>query len=105
MKTIIIKTIDIKAKTWFDKVNGNSYFSALVTLDFCLETEKEIKVPFQYGYGDQYITETCHQLQTDGILPDVKIYNLSEYCRENNIILRASNQKNCLKRDLKNLVS
>lgn len=100
-----MKTIDIKAKTWFDKVNGNSYFAALVTLDFGLPTEKEIKIPFQYGYGEQYITETLHQLQTDGILPTIPtIYNLSNYCRENNIILRANNQKDCLKRDLKNLI-
>lgn len=121
MKTIEIKTIDIKAKTWFDKVNGNSYFAALVTINFGLGgtilrehtfspseyyEEKEIKVPFQYGYGEQYITETLHQLQTDGILPnDIRSYTLNQYCTDNNIILRTSNQKNCLKRDLKNLIA
>lgn len=98
-----MKTIDIQAKQWFDKVNGNSYFAALVTLDFGTAAEKRIKIPFQYGYGDQYITETKHQLQTDGILPEGTIYNLQEWCRENNIILRASIQKDCLKRELNNI--
>ena len=51
MKT---KTKDIQAKEWFDKVNGNSYFSGIITVDFGLETEKTFKMPFQYGYGSQY---------------------------------------------------
>lgn len=99
-----MKTLDIQAKEWFDKINGNSYFSALVTLDFGLPTQKEIKVPFQYGYGEQYITETKHQLQTDKVLPEGTIYNLNEWCRENNIILRHSIKRKCLKRELKALV-
>jgi len=37
-------------KEWFDKVNGNSYFSVQIE-----DIEKDItyKLPFQYGYGDQ----------------------------------------------------
>ena len=35
-------------KTWFDRINGNSYFSARIT-DL---NDKVISVlPFQYGYG------------------------------------------------------
>lgn len=104
-KTPAIKTIDIKAKTWFDKANGNSYFAAVVTLDFGLPTQKEIKIPFQYGYGEQYITESVHQLQTEGILSSQTIYNLHTYCIDNKIILRTYNQKDCRKSDLKNLIS
>lgn len=99
-----MKTLDIQAKEWFDKLNGNSYFAALVTVDYNMPTEKSIKVPFQYGYGEQYETETTHQLQLDGVLPnDITIYSLSRYCRENGIDLRSSKRTNCLKRDLKNL--
>ena len=38
-------------KEWFDKVNGNSYFSGQITST----TDKNvcIRLPFQYGYGDQ----------------------------------------------------
>jgi hypothetical protein len=35
-----IKTIDITALEWFDKVNGNSYFSATVTLNFGMKDQK-----------------------------------------------------------------
>jgi hypothetical protein len=35
-----INTIDIQAKEWFDRINGNSYFSGQVTLDYGQETEK-----------------------------------------------------------------
>jgi len=39
MKTSF-KTIDIKAKTWLDKVNGNSYFAAAYGYNLCLEQMK-----------------------------------------------------------------
>lgn len=98
-----VSTIDIQAKEWHDKVNGNSYFSAVITLDFAQPTERVITVPFTYGYGNHYITESLHVLQTSGVLPEHTIYNLSEFCRENNIILRASIKRNCLKREVKAL--
>ena len=60
-----IKTIDIQAKEWFDKVNGNSYFAALVTVNFGMSDEKTIKVPYQYGYGDSSRYESIKQLQTE----------------------------------------
>ena len=102
MKTKV-KTIDIQAKTWFDKVNGNSYFAGIVTVNFGQPTEKTFKMPFQYGYGDQYEYEAFYMLIKEGILPE-KFRNSPSYtCRENGIILRATNQKNCKKRELKNI--
>lgn len=35
-------------KTWFDRVNGNSYFSARI---YDLKNDLVAVVPFQYGYG------------------------------------------------------
>ena len=48
-KSMTIKYIAI-TKEWFDKVNGNSYFSVQIE-----DIEKDIiyKLPFQYGYGSQ----------------------------------------------------
>jgi hypothetical protein len=100
-----MKTLDIQALTWFDKVNGNSYFSALITVDFGTENEKEIKLPFQYGYGNQFEYESVKALKENGFLPEKLNDHLQSYCKDNNIILRLSNRKNCLKRDLKNLVN
>lgn len=99
-----IKTIDVNAKEWFDKVNGNSYFSATVTIDYGMETEKEYKLPFQYGYGDQYIWATTDLLSEKEILPKhfnkVTNESLWRYCKDNNIILRTNIQTGCLKREL-----
>lgn len=97
-----IKTIDIQAKEWFDKVNGNSYFAALVTVNFGMSDEKTIKVPYQYGYGDSSRYESIKQLQTEGILPNDKTL-LHQYFRDNNIIVRYSKQEKCKKSELKNI--
>lgn len=99
-----IKTIDIQAREWFDKLNGNSYFSAVVTINYGTKTEKTIKVPFQYGYGSHYehvaleAIKKQFNLKTKDKMP-------SFYCRENNIILRSSIELNCLKRDCVALVA
>lgn len=115
MKTSI-KTIDIQAKEWFDKVNGNSYFSAQVTINFGLGgslkkenthipseyyEEKTIFVPMQYGHGNAFEYESFRQLQTDGILSSATIYSPTEFCRNNDIVLRMSKKDKCLKRDVK----
>ena len=50
-----LKTIDIEAKEWRDKINGNSYFSSDVTLNYGMDSQEIIKLPFQYGYGDHYV--------------------------------------------------
>ena len=57
-----LKTIDIQAKEWFDKVNGNSYFSGIITLNFGFPDVETFIMSFQYGYGDQYIHEAKCQL-------------------------------------------
>jgi hypothetical protein len=102
MTTSAVKTIDLKAKEWFDRVNGNSYFSAQATINFGMADERTIYIPFQYGYGEHYHSVAAHQLQTDGILPnDQTIYSFTRWCRENNIILRYSKEENCRQRDVK----
>jgi len=59
-----MKSIYVHGKTWFDKVNSNSYFSARVEID----GEEIARLPFQYGYGDQYLYETQRVLQEMGLL-------------------------------------
>ena len=97
-----IKTIDIQAKEWFDRINGNSYFAALVTINFGMNDEKTIKVTLQYGYGDSSKYESITQLQTDGILPNDKTLH-HQYFKDNNIIVRYSKQEKCKKSELKNI--
>lgn len=52
-------TYQIIAKEWFDKVNGNSYFSAQVFNDNKLVGS----IPTQYGYGDTYRHEALKLLE------------------------------------------
>ena len=92
-----IKTIDIICKTWFDKFNGNSYFSCKVILNYGMTTEKEYYIPYQYGYGDQYEYETLKS-----IAPNYKS-NLYNYCHAHKIILRTA-KESALKRVVKNLL-
>lgn len=99
------KTIDIKAKEWFDKVNGNSYFCGTIILNYGLNNEETFLMPFQYGYGSQYEYEAQMTLnQFNKISSDfVEYQSLYSYCKENNIILRSSLKENCLKRELKQI--
>lgn len=60
-----INSIVIEGKRWFDKINGNTYHSVNVYVN-----GKFIGgVPYEYGYGDQYI-QTAHTiLQETGFYP------------------------------------
>ena len=95
-----IKTIDVNAKEWFDVVNGNSYFSGDITLNYGTKTQKELAMPFQYGYGNHYLDIACDMLDKAGYINNKSYTGLPRYCRENNIILRYQKQENCKKRDL-----
>jgi len=95
-----MKTIDVNAKEWLDKINGNSYFSGTITLDYGTDKEETFLMGFQYGYGMQYEQEAKAILtQFNKISPDYG-QSLRTYCQQNNIILRSNLQSNCNKREL-----
>ena len=60
--------ITAHGRRWFDKVNGNSYFSVNVKIG-----KHAINIPFQYGYGSQWESETNHILNKIGITTRQKI--------------------------------
>lgn len=101
MKTKI-KTIDVNALEWFDKVNGNSYFAGTVTVNYQMKTEKRFIMPFQYGYGDQYRHEAFETLKRANLIPKEE-KSFWQYCDKNKIIVRYSKQENCKQRELKNI--
>lgn len=97
---MIIKTIDVQAKEWFDKANGNSYFSAQVTINFGEPDCIGFSIPFQYGYGEHYKQSTLEALKKRfNITTDTA--SLDRYARENNITLRASIETGCKQSDVK----
>ncbi len=102
MKTRQIKTIDINAKEWFDKINGNSYFSAEIIINFGLKNSKLITLLFQYGYGDQYRFKAFEAIKKElNCFRAMDVY--TSYWRayeKYNIIVRHNLKTNCLKREL-----
>ncbi len=96
-----VKTLDITAKEWFDRVNGNSYFSLQVTINYQMKNEVCFSVPMQYGYGDQYKYGALDELVKRGYLPNPpKRTVFWRYYKENNIIARHTKYENCKKREL-----
>jgi hypothetical protein len=95
-----VKTIDINCKEWFDKVNGNSYFSGSVTVNYGMDDAKSFDIPFQYGYGDCYEYTGFDVLEKNGIIKRDHPHDTWRFCNENGIIKRSSIQRNCKKREL-----
>lgn len=100
MQNYKIKSIDINAFEWFDRINGNSYFAGYIILNYGLSNEITLTMPFQYGYGSQYRHEALTVLQKEGYLPNTPYLYLHRYCKDNNIILRDNIKTGCLKREL-----
>jgi hypothetical protein len=65
LKPKITRSLFIEAREWFDKVNGNSYFSARIWVD----GGQVAILPFQYGYGSQFEYEAQKKLLELGYLP------------------------------------
>ena len=51
MRRSEIKTIDINTKTWFDKINGNTYFAQEIVINYAQRNERRVINRFQYGYS------------------------------------------------------
>ena len=94
-----IKTIDIQANEYWDKVNGNTYFNANIYLNYDSPNRVKIHIPFEYGYNSQYIQTATNKLI------ELKYINTAEplwcYCRQNNIALRTNKQEGFKQRELK----
>ena len=91
-----VQTIDINAKEWFDRINGNSYFAGSITLNFGQPDAIRYIMPFQYGYGDFYIYKALDTLETLGHITAKHTADL----RATGIILRSNIQRGCKKREL-----
>lgn len=98
MKANEIKTIDVLTKTWFDRINGNTYFAQVITLNFGMNDETTIKNNFQYGYSS-FEYESLKKISEH--IEDFKISNTYDL-RESGIIFR-HHKENCKKSELKNI--
>lgn len=98
--------IRASCRRWFDKVNGNSYFSVWLTIPQNDSSNRHIAIPFQYGYGSQWQYEVISLLAKYGFIPPLKKYEngntdygyLSDY--ERNGIVHWNDEGYGLKRDM-----
>lgn len=97
MNTNKVTTLDIHAKEWFDKVNGNSYFSARATINYGTQDEQTVYIPFEYGYGSFYEQKTREVLVEMGLIENVSFYEL----REGRVIIRSHKESKCKKSEVK----
>lgn len=63
------KIININARRWFDKVNGNTYFSGICSLN----GEDVANITFEYGYGDHCIDRLLEEACKAGHIPTKSI--------------------------------
>ena len=95
-----IKTIDVNALEWFDKVNGNSYFAGKVIINYGADNQITLPLAYQYGYDDHYEYCALKAIQKAlRISVDVN-GSLWRFCKAYNIILR-SNKRSAKKAELK----
>ena len=72
--TTIKRSVEIEVREWFDKTNGNSYFSARVFTDGKLA----FTLPFQYGYEDHSKYTALKELFSRGyIAPELEKYSFT----------------------------
>jgi hypothetical protein len=97
-----LKTVDVHAKEWFDRANGNSYFSARIILNYGMKNQINLALPFQYGYGNH-----PGFMARDAIFELLKIDDVSQggplslWCRDNKVIYRYAKDENCTKKAVK----
>lgn len=62
--------ITIIARRWFDRINGNTYFSAVGVIN----GTQVVNIEFEYGYGNHYEDRIYQELEKAGYCPDVEHY-------------------------------
>jgi hypothetical protein len=63
-----VETVTILGKRWFDRKNGNTYYTA----DILVNGRHVHKLPYDYGYGDHYRDEAAKWLIQNGYIQGTK---------------------------------
>jgi hypothetical protein len=70
----IEKSLFIEGRLWFDKVNGNTYFSNRVWVDGKIA----FQMGMEYGYEEQYAHRAIEELHKNGYFEGEKVPSLWE---------------------------
>lgn len=60
-----VQKLELTGRRWFDRKNGNTYFSASATLN----GEEVARIAYEYGYGENWLDRICDELNWAGVLP------------------------------------
>jgi hypothetical protein len=92
---ILIESLEVEGKLWFDKTYGNTYHvaRAIINNEYTITHDT-----MTYGYGDYYETSVAKDMEKLGIT-GISKDSLWRFCEENNITF-SSDKKEGLKRDL-----
>lgn len=80
------RSIVIIGRRWFDKVNCNTYFSAVIYVNGL----GVHNIEQEYGYSEMYIQESVQWLMDNNYLPDIDNESrrpIWRYCEDYNISL------------------
>ncbi len=98
-----VSSITIIGRRWFERVNGNTYYSA----EIIVNGNHVHKIDFSYGYGNQFEWDAAAWLEKAGYLPGRKHHgnggggeSLWRYCDERKIAFVTSASDVSRKKDL-----
>lgn len=94
----MVNKLELYGRKWFDRVNGNTYFSAIA-----LHNGEEIaRINFDYGYGDQWLYEITKILIVDQLQRgDMHPWQYIEQLENKGIAVFKACENVTRKRDLK----
>lgn len=95
----MVNKVEFLGRNWFDRVNGNTYFSAIA-----LHNGNEIaRIDFDYGYGDQWLYEITKLVIVNQLQRGEKQqpWQFIDQLEENGIAVFTNCEKVSRKRDLK----
>ena len=81
-------------KKWFDKQNGNTYHSGRILR---VKDNEEIRVPWQYGYGEQYKVSCFDEMQKQGWIVKTDRYSVDWWQRKNDYPIKWIDKVYCSK--------
>jgi hypothetical protein len=91
-----VKKIYLHARRWFQRSYGNTYH----TVEIWVNDHLVHKIPFTYGYGDQWSYNAGKWLVDNGYGRFSGYYPISRYCRESGIEYNHTVEDVKRKRDL-----
>jgi hypothetical protein len=100
---ISVDSITVVGRLWFNRGQGNTYHSA----EILVNGRPVHKIPYEYGYGNQYEESAAEWLEASGFMPGRKRSpntggreSLRLYCERHDVAYSSSSTDVSRKKDL-----